>query len=276
MSLIKFMPSIKKRKAKSSDFLNANDISDMANQFIDEALQKRKKNEQKRSYLGASMIGEPCLRKIQYIIEGKEQDMSGKGVRILDLGHLLEEKIASWLNESGFVLKTKNTKGAQYGFSIAEGEIAGHIDGIVKRMPDKMLKQLNEKLSKQSLKVIDKDCNILWECKTLNSSSWKDTKKHGIFVSKPTYYVQVQLYMAYMNFDYTLFTAFNKDTAEFYHEIVPFDAEDAQMYSDKAVKLLLAKRYKEVQPKISEDQNFYLCKMCIFKNLCHNMEEIDD
>lgn len=276
MSLIHFPTIDKKGYIIKDTTLNTDDISESINPLIDKALETRATNAPKRTYLGASMVGEQCLRKIQYMMDQEQQNVSGKTVRIFDIGHLLEDKIADWLNESGFIIKTKNDKGKQFGFSVADGEIAGHIDGVVKHIPLKVLKKLNEKLSKESKKIIEEECNILWECKTLNASSWRETKKYGVFISKPIYYTQVQLYMAYMNFDYTLFTAFNKDSAELYHEIVSFNAEDAQIYSDKAVKLLLAKKYNEQQPRLSDDQNFYLCRMCGFKNLCHQTEDKND
>ena len=269
MSLIYFVSYDKNGHTKDCKLLNADDISDFVNPTVDKELEARQESESKRDYLGASIIGEKCLRKIQYTWKHKDENIPAKTVRIFDIGHLLEDQVAAWLNESGFILQTKNDKGRQFGFSVADGEIAGHIDGIIKHIPEKILKQINKKLKIENKKLIEKECDVLWECKTLNSTSWKDTKKHGIYTSKPAYYSQVQLYMAYLNFDYTFFTALNKDTAELYHELVPFNAEDAQQYSDKAVNLLIAKKHNEEQPKISTDKNFYLCRMCGFKDICH-------
>jgi hypothetical protein len=87
----------------------------------------------------------------------------------------------------------------------------------------------------------------IWECKSLNAKSWRDTVKNGLKKSKPIYAVQVATYQAYMEGSIpgisknpALFTAINKDTAEIYHELVPFDAALAQEASDRAVNLIRA------------------------------------
>jgi hypothetical protein len=105
----------------------------------------------------------------------------------------------------------------------------------------------------------------------MNDKSWNDTKKRGVLVSKPIYFSQIQLYMAYMNLDQNpcLFTALNKDTSELYHELIPFDAEAAQRYSDRAVNIIKATENNELMPCISNDSSFYRCKMCGFRNECH-------
>jgi hypothetical protein len=105
----------------------------------------------------------------------------------------------------------------------------------------------------------------------MNDKSWNDTKKRGVLVSKPIYYVQVQLYMTYLNLDKNpcIFTALNKDTSELYHELIPFDAEAAQRYSDRAVSIIKATENNELLPKISNDSSFFKCKMCAFRNECH-------
>ena len=38
----------------------------------------------------------------------------------------------------------------------------------------------------------------LWECKTMNDKSWRDTVKHGVSKSKPVYAAQMAIYQAYM------------------------------------------------------------------------------
>ena len=68
---------------------------------------------------------------------------------------------------------------------------------------------------------------VLWEHKALKASSWSDTAKKGVQVSKPVYYGQLQIYMAYMGLASALFTALNKDSCELYHEHVPFDPRRA-------------------------------------------------
>ncbi|GHT96856.1 hypothetical protein FACS1894122_15560 [Alphaproteobacteria bacterium] len=53
-----------------------------------------------------------------------------------------------------------------------------------------------------------------------------------------------------------------------YHEFIPFDAETAQKYSDRAVQIIKATESNELLPRLSNDSSFFKCKMCGFKNVC--------
>jgi hypothetical protein len=153
---------------------------------------------------------------------------------------------------AGFDIRAKNENGKQFGFCTSEGKIAGHCDGIIFGGSDICLYP------------------CLWECKTMNNKNWNDTKKRGILVAKPIYYAQVQLYMAYLNLDENpcLLTVLNKDTSELYHELIHFDCEAAQRYSDRAVQIIKACENNELMPCISNDPAFYKCKMCSYRTIC--------
>ena len=108
------------------------------------------------------------------------------------------------------------------------------------------------------------DVGIVWpalfEHKALNQSSWTDLVKRGLRHSKPIYFAQCQLYMAYMELEVALLTAMNKDTQELYHEVVPFDPAEAQKLSDKAVDILRAIEAEELPPRIAINADFHLCR----------------
>jgi hypothetical protein len=222
------------------------------NDLLDAKLLEQHKSQEKRDYLGASMLGNECVRKIQLQYIKHEVDFSAQNLRTFAIGHCLEDLIAEWIKLAGFDLRTRNENREQFGFSIADGRIAGHVDGIIKNGPN----------------FCKYPC--LWECKTMSNKSWNDTAKRGVLVSKPLYFAQVQLYMAYLNLDENpcLFTALNKDSSELYHELIPFDAETAQRYSDRAVQIIKATENNELLPCISSDSSFYRCKICGFRNEC--------
>jgi hypothetical protein len=198
------------------------------------------------------MLGDECLRKIQLQFNQREADFSAQNLRTFAIGHCLEDLIADWIKLAGFDLKTRNENGEQFGFSVADGKIAGHCDGIIFGGPD----------------FLKYPC--LLEIKTMNNKSWTDTAKRGVLLTKPLYYAQVQLYMAYLNLDENpcLFSALNKDNSEIYHEIIPFDIEAAQRYSDRAVQVIKASENNELMPCLSNDSSFFKCKMCGFRNEC--------
>ena len=114
-----------------------------------------------------------------------------------------------WLRAAGFDLRDKGQDGRQFGFSIAGGRIRGHIDGVIVAGPD-----------------VGITWPALFEHKSLNAKSWADLVKRGVELSKPIYYAQLQIYMAYMDLGTALFTALNKDTQALHHEVVGFDADD--------------------------------------------------
>lgn len=226
------------------------------NDILDAKLLQQHKNQEKRDYLGASMLGDECIRKIQLQYMKHEIDVTAQNVRTFAIGHHLESLIADWMILGGFDLRTKDVNGEQFSFSVANGKLAGHVDGVIYG---------GHEFCKYP---------CLWECKTLNNKSWNDTAKRGVLVSKPLYYAQVQLYLAYMGLEANpcIFTALNKDTSELYHELMPFDPECAQRYSDRAVQIIKASENNELLPCISSDSSFYRCKMCGFRKQCFGAE----
>lgn len=225
------------------------------NQLIDAALTAERRNALPRDYLGASRIGEPCSRRLVYEYTGtppdEGKDFDGHALRIFAAGHVFETLAIRWLRDAGFDLRTVRRDGGQFGFSAAGGKIRGHIDGVIVGGPD-----------------IGTGWPALWESKALNAKSWNDLVKRGLALSKPVYYGQAQIYMAYMELHTCLFTAVNKDTQELYHEAVPFDAQHAQAMSDKAVMILQAADAHELPPRIASAPDFYLCRFCPFSNRC--------
>ena len=225
------------------------------NEITDIKLTEDFNNQEKRNYLGVSGLGDECARRIQYIYQHAPQKITANQIRTFDIGHKLEDLVAEWLIKSRFELKTRNEEGKQFGFSTAEGRIQGHVDGIIVDFSE-------------DLKEIGLRPQALWESKTMNSKNWSEVNKYGVFATKFGYYVQVQLYMAYLDLEQCLFTALNKDSSELYFEIISFDSETAQKYSDRAVNILKACENNELLPRIAVDSAFFKCKMCPFYEIC--------
>ena len=225
------------------------------NEILDAKIIEHHKQQKKRDYLGVSSIGDDCLRKVQLQYEGKEAEFSASTLKTFDIGHCLEDLVAEWLRIAGFDLRTQSENGEQFGFSTAEGRIKGHIDGKIVDVSD-------------NLKHLFAHFPILWECKTLHNKSFQETAKKGLMLTKPLYFAQVQLYMAYLSLEQCLFTALNKNSSELYFELIPFDSEAAQRYSDRAVQIIKASENNEQMPCISADPSFFKCKMCGFRNVC--------
>lgn len=234
--------------------------SEQIRELVDAAILESNAKKPKRTYIGGSSLGDECSRKIQYrymgvpIDEGK--DFPPRTLRIFALGHILEDEMASMLRNAGFDLRTAKKDGSQFGFSVADDQIKGHIDGVVCGGPD----------------VISYPC--LWECKTANDKKFNEFVRHGVAKANPVYAAQIALYQAYMNLtdNPALFTVINKNNSEIYYELVPFNAELAQRTSDKGVNILTASRAGDILPRIAQSADFFACRMCEFQQTCWENE----
>lgn len=245
------------------DFNSRPQFHEQLGALIDDALIRERNAQPPRHYLGASRLGVACERALQYeylhtpVDAGR--DFPGRLLRVFEVGHALEELAIRWLQLAGFELYTQKTSGGQFGFSAAGGRIQGHVDGVLNSGP--------------------KECGMtypaLWECKTMNDRSWRETVKQGVRKSKPVYAAQIAIYQAYLDVDIpglaahpALFTAINKDTQDLWFERVPFDAGLAQRMSDRAVRVLLASHACEILPRISMTPTHPECKICAWQDRC--------
>lgn len=208
----------------------------------------------KRPYLGGSAIGRDCEREIAYSYHKVPIDtdgFSGQLYRIFDRGHKGEDRMAEYMRTAGFKLMTHREDGSQFGFSALDGRFKGHIDGVL--LPGSPMIQ---------------DCeHWLWENKIVNSATFGKFWNHGVKKTKPVYYVQVQLYMAYMELPRTLFTAENADTCEVFSEVIDFDARTAQDASDRAVRIVQSSSPEEL-PRVAAAPDDYRCKVCDYRVTC--------
>jgi len=224
-------------------------------EVIDSKIVEKNKQEPKRKYLGSSVLGDKCARKIQYMFLGQEPDegkeFNAKTFRIFQMGHELENTMAGWIRNAGFDLRTMDANGEQFGFAIAEEKIKGHIDGVICGGP------------------LDTPYPMLWECKTANDKKFRDFKFKGIKANH-TYEVQVALYQAYMELtdNPCLFTVINKNTSEIYYELVPFNQGLAQYASDRAVDILKAVEQGVMLSRISQTKDMFDCRFCQFTETC--------
>ena len=142
--------------------------------------------------------------------------------------------------------------GEQFGFSVADGRLQGHVDGVIVGGPEGFTYP------------------ALWECKCLGNKSWSDLEKKGLAISKPIYAAQVAIYQAYLELHEhpAIFTALNADTMEIYTELVPFDAALAQRMSDRAVKVITATEAGEILPRAFHDSTHFECRMCAWQDRC--------
>ncbi len=230
---------------------------------IDLALMRESTEREPRRYLGASRLGASCTRAVQYELVNAPADpgreLSGRALRIFETGHALEVLVIRWLRLAGFDLYTQQADGGQFGFSALDGRLQGHVDGVFADGPAELALAYP----------------MLFECKTMNAKSWRETVKLGVAVSKPTYAAQIALYQAYLaeripgiELNPALLVAINKDTAELHVELLPFDGQLAQRMSDRAVQIVLATDAGELLPRGFSDPTHFECKFCAWQDRC--------
>lgn len=238
------------------DFNATASLSGRISHLVDQALEQSHSAEKPRQYLGASRLGVACERALQYEYAKARVDhgrhTNGRILRIFQRGHLMEDCAVGWLRDAGFDLRTHKANGEQFGFSVAEGRLQGHVDGVIVGGPSGFAYP------------------ALWENKCLGAKSWRDLEKKGLAVSKPVYAAQVAVYQAYMDLHEhpALFTAINADTMEIYTEHVPFDAALAQRMSDRAARVIAATEAGELLPRGFVDSTHFECRMCAWQDRC--------
>jgi hypothetical protein len=225
--------------------LSDRSLNELINQLIEHA---EPPSENYRQYLGASAIGSECLRKVQYdwMCDPK---FPGRIKDIFARGHFFEDVTRQHLIAAGF----KFAPPERLEFQAAEGLFRGHADGILVEGPQ--------------LSGFRYPC--IWEHKCLGSKGWKAVERNGLTGLYEHYAAQVAIYQAYLDCtNPALFSVVNADNCERLHFPVPFDAELAQRFSDRAVTVIEATRAGEQLPRITEDPTDWRCKMCSHRERC--------
>lgn len=238
------------------DFNSTSSVSGQITALVDAAMQQARQRQTERQYLGASRLGVACERALQFeyakapIDYGR--DTAGRMLRIFERGHVMEDCMVVWLREAGFDLRTRKADGEQFGFSVADGRLQGHIDGVIVAGPDGF------------------GYPALWENKCLRAKSWRELEKNRLAAAKPVYAAQLAVYQAYLELHEhpAIFTALNADSMEIYTELVPFDAALAQRMSDRAVKIIMATEAGDLLPRAFNDQTHFECKFCSWQDRC--------
>jgi hypothetical protein len=234
------------------DFNRANLSTEPINEAINSAIERAAATvaELPRPYLGASIVGHECARRIQYDWWCKPE-LSTRMREIFDRGHYFEERSHQRLAAAGF----KFAPPERLAFTALNGAFRGHADGII--------------LDGPSLSGITLIYPCVWEHKCLGAKGWREVERHGLEKNHAHYLAQVALYQAYLDITApALFTALNADTCEWLHFTLPFDAERAQLWSDRALNIIEATRAGELLPRAFDHPTDWRCRMCSHRERC--------
>jgi hypothetical protein len=233
----------------SLDFNRTEPSSQPVNIAINTLLEAGVELEKTRNYLGASAVGHPCTRHVQYDwLCDPEHALKTRD--IFERGHFFEARSREHFARAGF----KFAEPDRLGFKALDGWLQGHADGIFTGGPA----------------TPDVKFPCLWEHKCINAKWWRTLGRDGIKKTYPKYCVQVALYQNFLGVsDHpAIFTAVNADTCERLHLLVPFDQECARESIDRAQIIINATRAGELLPRFTSDQNHWQCKMCSHRERC--------
>lgn len=215
-------------------------------QRIDNAIMAIADKKEKRSYLGASSLGKECDRELWYSFHINKGIDNPRVHRVMDYGHFSESYIVAMLRAAGYVVYDVDDDGKQYGFK--DGIVAGNSDGVI---------MLNNE-------------PYLFEAKSANDKRFKEMERLGVEKSNYVYYVQMQIYMKYLELENALYFAINKNDGSIYMEIVKY----SPMIANHAVlrgKEVISKEENEVERKY-KSKAFFKCKYCSYQGECWNGE----
>lgn len=220
--------------------------------------------EPRRNYIGASYIGRECARQIWYEYNGyPKEPYSVYSLWNFEDGHRTEDLTAFRLRlVSGIELWTHDESGKQYGFSDFNGKFGGHIDGVIiglKQAPATPHIWENKCCGQKKFDVFQNVKNKYSEKQTLEKWDY-------------TYFVQAQIYMHYFKLKRHYTTVALAGGRDYDSCRTEYQKEVALKYIDRAKKIIEA---TDPPPKINEKEDFYLCRMCEFRKICHeNTKEL--
>ena len=206
------------------------------------------RQEPRRYHLGASIAGHYCDRYIWLTFRwAYKPNFPGRVLRLFRRGQREESTVVDDLRAIG--CDVRNTGDNQSHVDLGS-HVAGSIDGEIRSgLPGAAATE-----------------HVL-EIKTHNKKSFDDVVKDGVLKSKPQHWAQMQLYMLATSKKRALYYAVCKDDDHIYTERVEFDADAAQKILTRAHRIATADRMPE--PVAGAAQDWYQCKMCSAKDLCH-------
>jgi hypothetical protein len=203
-------------------------------------------NQEMRRYIGASSIGNPCVRAIWYGYKGVIGEAIDPKLQItFDIGKKVEELILSYLEVSEVkIIRANEESKFLYCEDSNIPEFQGHMDAIL---------ELGDR-------------KVILEIKTAKSSSFSTFKKDGLKKWSNSYYAQLQSYMGMSSIYESIIIAINKDSSEMHSEWVYFNEDD---YINLRGKVSYIKSFEEPPARINNNSCFHICQKCKFKMICH-------
>lgn len=203
----------------------------------------------RRPHLGASVIGDTCLRRLWYGFRwAVAPKFDGRMLRLFERGHREEDWIVEELRLAGMDVRAVDENGKQVRFSSLGGHFAGSCDGQVLGVPG-----------------APKTVHLL-EVKTSNDKRFAELLRDGVRKAQPKHFAQMQVYMHAFGLKRALYVCVNKNDDRVHTDRLVYDKAIAEVEFRKANVVIFA---AEPPERISEDPAWFECKFCGFADACH-------
>jgi len=212
-------------------------------------------SEQSRAYLGASIIGEPCERRLWYTFRGAcSEDFPGRIYRLFETGDLEEIRIVKDLRDIGCTVHDVDpATGKQFEVNDLGGHFSGHMDGCLLGLPG-----------------AEKTWHVC-EFKTHNDKSYKKLVSVGVESGFPKHYAQMQAYMHKTGMKRALYFGANKNTDEMWAERIHHGKAFAEGLIEKAKRVIFS---NDLPSRLSDRADWWECKFCPARELCHGVGNV--
>lgn len=233
----------------------------------------RTEDQSKRTWLGASQIGEKCVRKQYYDFRwcGAER-FDARMLRLFSTGDREEPVMVKLLRGAGFEVCTPNEgRKEDFQFSDCAGHLKGTCDGVAR---------VTKELALELGWTVGWDEWFLLEIKTWKTETVKQPSpgfealvKQGIKHSNIKHWSQVHTYMGELKLKRCLYCARSKNDDRLYFEWIEFDPQHFDECLNKAETVITA---TEPPQRYSDDRNSFTCKYCIHNSICHANKPVSE
>lgn len=210
-----------------------------------------------RPHLGASMGGDPCLRKLYYNFRHATFiTHKGRILRLFQRGHKEEFTFIDELNKVGIKMLTVDQNGKQFRLGTPRNKhVSGSGDGFGEVM--------------QNSEYFIQGEWVIVEMKTHNDKSFSQLVKKGVAESKPLHLSQMNLYMKWAQMSKALYIAVNKNNDDLYVEAIRYDPAHAERVEDRMVDVAES---TTIPVRMCDDPSRFECRFCDYHNICHDFK----
>jgi len=199
--------------------------------------------------LGASSIGEECLRKTFYGWRRYSlRQPDGRMSLLFESGDIYEKRAIENLRLIGLKIWDKDPDtGKQYFWAHPSGHFVVNPDGVCRGV------------------ITDEKTPHILEVKSHNDRNFRNLENRGVKQSHPEHYIQMQMEMHGFGLSWALYVGVNKNDDAYYFERVPYDEATAASINRKIDTLVAA----TLTPAgVSQTASAPPCRFCYHKRVC--------